>query len=57
VEDQLGGRIAVILDGGRTAGDKPSTIVDCTTDRLEIKREGMITKAEIEEALRQAKVA
>ena len=57
VEDQLGGRIAVILDGGRTAGDKPSTIVDCSTDRLEIKREGMITRAEIEEALRQAKVA
>jgi L-threonylcarbamoyladenylate synthase len=57
VQDQLDGRIAVILDGGRTAGDKPSTIVDCSTDRLEIRREGMITKAEIEEALRQAKVA
>jgi len=57
VLDQLDGRIAVILDGGRTAGDKPSTIVDCSTDRLEIRREGMITKAEIEEALRQAKVA
>ena len=57
VEDALGGRIAVILDGGRTAGDKPSTIVDCTTDRLEIRREGMITRAQIERALRQAKVA
>ena len=57
VEEQLGGRIAVILDGGRTAGDKPSTIVDCSTDRIEIKREGMITRAQIERALRQAKVA
>ena len=57
VEEALGGRIAVILDGGRTAGDKPSTIVDCSTDRIEIRREGMITRAQIERALRQAKVA
>lgn len=57
VEEALGGRIAVILDGGRTAGDKPSTIVDCSTDKIEIRREGMITRAQIERALRQAKVA
>ena len=54
---QLDGRIALVLDGGPTAGDKPSTIVDCTTDRIEIRREGMITKAQIEGALRHAKVA
>jgi L-threonylcarbamoyladenylate synthase len=57
VRDQLDGRIALILDGGRTAGEKPSTIVDCTTDRIEIKREGAISRTQIERALRQAKVA
>ena len=57
VLEQLDGRIAVILDGGHTAGDKPSTIVDCSTDRIEIRREGMITQAQIEQVLRQAKVA
>ena len=54
---QLDGRIALLLDGGRTAGDKPSTIVDCTTGRIEIRREGMISAAAIERALRLAKVA
>ena len=54
---QLDGRVSLILDGGHTAGDKPSTIVDCTTDRIEIRREGMIPTAEIERVLRQAKVA
>jgi L-threonylcarbamoyladenylate synthase len=54
---QLEGRVALVLDGGRTGGDKPSTIVDCTTDRIEIKREGMIPRAEIERVLREAKVA
>jgi L-threonylcarbamoyladenylate synthase len=57
VREQLDGRVALILDGGRTAGDKPSTIVDCTTDRFEIKREGMIAREEIERVLRQAQVA
>jgi len=54
---QLDGRIALVLDGGATVGDKPSTIVDCTTDRIEIKRQGMISLAQIEQVLRQAKVA
>ena len=54
---QLEGRVALILDGGRTAGDKPSTIVDCTTEPPVIKREGMIPSAEIDRVLRQAQVA
>lgn len=54
---QLDGRIALILDGGATSGDKPSTIVDCTTDQLKILREGAIPASQIERALRQAKVA
>ena len=56
VRAQLDGRIALILDGGRTAGDKPSTVVDCTTDRIEIRREGMISAIEIERVIREAKV-
>ncbi|HET7700491.1 MAG TPA: L-threonylcarbamoyladenylate synthase [Candidatus Limnocylindria bacterium] len=54
---QLDGRVSLVLDGGRTAGDRPSTVVDCTTDQLKILREGAISASEIERALRQAKVA
>ncbi|MEK7862997.1 MAG: Sua5/YciO/YrdC/YwlC family protein, partial [Chloroflexota bacterium] len=54
---QLEGRVALVLDGGRTAGDKPSTVVDCTTDQLKILRVGAISASQIERALRQAKVA
>ena len=54
---QLEGRIALVLDGGSTTGGVASTIVDCTTDQLKIIREGAISLAQIESALRQAKVA
>lgn len=54
---QLEGRIALVLDGGPTTGGVASTIVDCTTDQLKIIREGAISLAQIEAALRQAKVA
>ena len=54
---QLEGRIALVLDGGATTGGVASTIVDCTTDQPRIIREGAISLAQIEAALRQAKVA
>jgi L-threonylcarbamoyladenylate synthase len=57
VLEQLDGRIALVLDGGRTTGGVPSTVVDCTTDDIKILREGAIGKAQIERTLRQAKVA
>jgi L-threonylcarbamoyladenylate synthase len=57
VLDQLDGRIALVLDGGETPGGVPSTVVDCTTDQIKILREGAIGSAQIERALRQAKVA
>lgn len=57
VLDQLEGRIALVLDGGPVSGGVPSTVVDCTTDQVKIVREGAISRAEIEAALRQAKVA
>ena len=54
---QLDGRIALVLDGGRTTGGVASTVVDCTSDQIKVLREGAISVAEIERALRQAKVA
>ena len=44
---QLTGRIAMILDGGRTPGGVPSTVVDCTKDEFIILREGPIKLEEI----------
>jgi len=43
VYDQLNGRIPLILDGGKTKGGIPSTLVDCTGDAPVILREGPIT--------------
>jgi L-threonylcarbamoyladenylate synthase len=40
VLEQLGGRIALIIDGGRTPGGVPSTVVDCTGAGLQILRAG-----------------
>lgn len=57
VVDQLEGRIALVLDGGRTTGGVASTVVDCTTEKIKILREGAVSAADIERALRQAKVA
>ncbi|HTX92507.1 MAG TPA: L-threonylcarbamoyladenylate synthase [Anaerolineales bacterium] len=44
---QLGGRIALILDGGKTPGGIPSTLVDCTGSEPKLLREGPISLAEI----------
>ncbi len=39
---QLEGRVELVLDGGRTPGGHPSTVVDCTSTDLRILREGPI---------------
>jgi len=44
---QLDGLIPLVLDGGRTPGGVPSTVVDCTGEDLHILREGPISKDEI----------
>ncbi len=44
---QLGGRIALVIDGGTTRGGIPSTVVDCTQSEPIILREGPITLEEI----------
>ena len=47
VLDQLDGRIHLVLDGGRTPGGVPSTVVECTGEEINILRKGPITKREI----------
>lgn len=55
VVEQLGGRIALVLDGGRTPGGVPSTIVDCTGNDAKLLREGAIPEREIDRALREVR--
>jgi L-threonylcarbamoyladenylate synthase len=44
---QLGGRIEIIIDGGKTPGGVPSTVVDCIGAELQVLRAGPIPKSEI----------
>ena len=48
---QLNGRVHLILDGGRTSGGVPSTVVNCTSPTLTILRKGPISLEAIEAAL------
>jgi len=48
---QLGGRIALIIDGGKTPGGVPSTVVDCTGEEIVILRAGPILEDEIRAVL------
>jgi L-threonylcarbamoyladenylate synthase len=48
---QLGGRIALIIDGGRTPGGVPSTVVNCLGAEPAILREGPVTRAQIDDVL------
>ncbi len=49
----LGDRVAVIVDGGPSAGAVPSTIVDVTDDRPRLLRLGAISVEELDEALQE----
>ncbi len=48
---QLNGRIPLILDAGPTRGNVPSTVVDVTVDPPVVRRVGIITIEQIEQAL------
>lgn len=48
---QLNGRIPLILNGGKTPGGIPSTLVDCTGREPIILREGPISLAELLSAM------
>ncbi len=51
VYQQLGGRIPLILDGGRSPGGQPSTVVDCTGQAPQVIRQGPITLEQLLSAL------
>lgn len=51
VFEQLAERIKLIIDGGKTPGGVPSTLVDCTTPELKVLREGPISLQELLSAL------
>ena len=51
VYKQLGGSIPLILDGGRTPGGQPSTVVDCTGEAPLILRQGPITLEQLCKAI------
>lgn len=48
---QLNGRIPLVLDGGATRGNVPSTVVDVTTDPPRVLRVGVIAREQIEHVL------
>jgi L-threonylcarbamoyladenylate synthase len=48
---QLNGRIPLILDGGKTPGGLPSTVVDCTGSELVILRPGPISWQQMMDAI------
>jgi L-threonylcarbamoyladenylate synthase len=48
---QLNGRVHLILDGGKTMGGVPSTVVDCISAELKILRQGPITLEKLEAVL------
>jgi L-threonylcarbamoyladenylate synthase len=45
--DVLGGMVDLVLDGGRTGGGNPSTVVDVSADELKVIREGAIPSREL----------
>jgi L-threonylcarbamoyladenylate synthase len=51
VLEQLGGRIALVIDGYRTPGGVPSTVVDCTGIQPQILREGPVSLDDIRTVL------
>jgi L-threonylcarbamoyladenylate synthase len=52
VSFQLGNKIDLLIDGGRTPGEKPSTIIDVTISPPRLVREGAITYRKILEFLK-----
>jgi L-threonylcarbamoyladenylate synthase len=53
VMQQLDGRIHLVIDGGRSPGGVPSTVIDCTTEQPKILREGPITFEDVQNALHE----
>ena len=54
VERALGGRIDLLLDGGRAPGGQPSTIVDVTGSTLQLVRAGALAWDEVQACVSRA---
>jgi L-threonylcarbamoyladenylate synthase len=54
VFEQLNGRIPLILDGGATRGNVPSTVIDVTCDPPRVLRVGALSIQELEQVLGSA---
>jgi L-threonylcarbamoyladenylate synthase len=54
---ELGGAVDLVLDGGRTPGSRPSTVVDLTVQPAVVRRVGLIDEARIREVLAAAGLA
>lgn len=50
---QLEGRIHLVIDGGKSPGKVPSTVVDCTGDEPVILRTGPVSLEDIRQAIRE----
>ncbi len=48
VLEGLGERVDIVLDGGKTPGEKPSTVVDITTLPVTLLREGIVSREMLE---------
>jgi L-threonylcarbamoyladenylate synthase len=51
VQEQIGSNIDMIIDGGETLSDKPSTIIDLTQKPPAILREGQISHQSLEKLI------
>jgi L-threonylcarbamoyladenylate synthase len=54
VVDELGEGVDLVLDGGRTPGSRPSTVVDLTVDPPAVLRVGLIDEARVRAVLTAA---
>jgi L-threonylcarbamoyladenylate synthase len=57
VRESLGDRVAMVLDGGRTTVGIESTVLSLTGPKPLLLRPGMLTKAEIEQAIGKIEVS
>jgi L-threonylcarbamoyladenylate synthase len=51
VENQLGGRIDLIIDGGPCPEGIPSSLLDCTTSPPALLRQGAVSEAALRDAI------
>ncbi len=56
VQSQLGGKLDLILDGGRSRGEMASTVIDCTGDKPILLREGPLTWSDIQAVLKDTTI-